>query len=90
MGLVAYRYVNIGGTLALQVPELNFFDVLKQSLEGRREVYSNLDLVAQPEDLFVPPPGASVTSTDVLGGIVSETTGTAAEHIEHSLRSARP
>jgi hypothetical protein len=35
-GFTAYTVVNNSGTFSLQIPELNFFDVVKHSLEGRR------------------------------------------------------
>lgn len=80
-GFTAYRYSNLAGSFSLQVPDLNFFEILKQSPEGRREVYSNIEVAPQPEEFFRPPDGAAVTATDILGGIVAQSPADAAGHL---------
>jgi hypothetical protein len=75
--------VNASGTLSLQVPELNFFDVLKQTLEGRRETYTNIAIAPQDELMFQPPAGAEVVATSRLGGIVAQPLEDSAEHLRH-------
>jgi hypothetical protein len=88
-GFSAYRYVNNSGTLSLQVPDLNFFIVVKQSLEGRREVYSSVEVGEQPERLFQPPGDAAVKATDKLGGIVTSSKEDIPLHLEHQIRGGR-
>jgi hypothetical protein len=80
-GLTAYLYTNLSGTLTLEIPELNFFPVIKESLDGRREAYANIEIGEQNEDLFAPPPGVTVATTDKLGGIHVQSPGEAAEHM---------
>jgi hypothetical protein len=69
-GLDAYQYVNPSGNMSLLVPELNFFAVVRQNLDGRREVYSEIEVGPQPDELFGPPVGANVHYMDIPGGIV--------------------
>jgi hypothetical protein len=71
-GFAAYRYVDLTGTFSLQVPDLNFFQVLRQTIDGRREVYSNLEIGEQRKDLFELPSGESVIRRTKPGGIVAE------------------
>jgi hypothetical protein len=85
-GLTAYQYVNPTATLSLQVPEMNFFDVLKQSVEGRREAYSNVEFLELSEELFRPPEGVNVLTTTKIGGIVSESPTSVQEHLEHGVQ----
>jgi hypothetical protein len=56
-GYEAYQDIDNSGTVSLQVPELNFFTVLKQTLGGRREIYSEVVLGHQDATLFEPPSG---------------------------------
>lgn len=87
-GFAAYTLVNGSGTFSLQIPELNFFDVLTHSLEGRREAYSNLVLENQPQNLFEPPQGIAVLSTDKVGGIVSESAhGAMSDHAKEIMQT---
>jgi hypothetical protein len=65
-GFEAYRSVTRNGTLALMVPELNFFPVLRQRLDGRRELYASILLQEPDPALFLPPPGPTIV--DVSGG----------------------
>ena len=70
-GFTAYTQVNLSGTFSLQIPELNFFEVVKETLEGRREVYSNVALGDQPEEIFELPSGGRIRTTTMLGGTVA-------------------
>jgi hypothetical protein len=88
-GLSAYRYVNTSGTLSLQIPDLNFFEVLKQNLDGRREMYSNLEIADQPEEVFQPPTGATIATTSKLGGVVLQPNEDIPQHMEHMIRGGR-
>jgi hypothetical protein len=71
-GFEAYHYLTPSGNVWLMVPSLNFFSVLQQTLEGRRELYSNIRIVPQAPELFEPPAGAVVNAKEVPAGIVSE------------------
>lgn len=71
-GLDAYHYVTPSGNVWLMVPSLNFFPVLQETLEGRRELYSNIVVGGQPAELFEPPPGAVITVNTRPAGIVEQ------------------
>lgn len=60
IGFEVYQYLDGGGNLHLQAPALNMFDLVNQSITGKRqEVY---DVVLREPDakLFLPPPAAAV------------------------------
>jgi hypothetical protein len=61
-GFSAYQEMTSNGGLLLLVPELNFFPVVRDRIDGRRETYSDLVLSEPNADLFVPPPGVAVES----------------------------
>lgn len=69
-GFDAFMYTTGAGGLRIMIPELNFFPAVRQSLYGRRETYSNIEIGPQPSELFELPPGAHVTAIDLPGGIV--------------------
>lgn len=48
------------GTLKLIVPELNLFEVFKEHPNGRRETYTNIELLEPSPALFRPPVGVAV------------------------------
>lgn len=64
-GFSAYQLMSSNGGMLLLVPELNFFPVVQERLDGRREVYTDVSLGEPDGALFLPPPGATV---DVLTG----------------------
>jgi hypothetical protein len=69
-GFNAYQYVDSTGSASLLVPDLNFFAVVRQNLStGRRETYTNIEIGAQPQSLFQPPPGEPVTEIATPRGI---------------------
>jgi len=70
-GFEAYNYVDSSGTMSLQVPDLNFFQVLKQTVGGRREVYSDIALGDHPPELFEPPSGVVLRQLAEPSGIVT-------------------
>lgn len=74
-GFSVYRVVNLGGDVRLETPALNWFALVRQSVTGRREEYTNVRIADQPPELFVPPPGVAVAITNELGGIISVRTG---------------
>lgn len=88
-GLAAYRYVNLSGTLSLEVPELNFFSILKHTLEGRREAYSNLELGEQSEELFRAPAGVPLEYSEQTGNIVSLPVEKSKDHIREFAKGGR-
>jgi hypothetical protein len=51
-GFSAYRWLVGDSSVYLLVPELNLFPVVRQRLDGRREVYSNIHIGDAPTDLF--------------------------------------
>jgi hypothetical protein len=57
-----YQYVNANsGYVSIDVPALNFFSVIRQNPKsGRREVYFDIHVNAQPDVLFRPPAGAHI------------------------------
>jgi hypothetical protein len=63
-GFAAYRLVFDDCSAFLLVPELNLFAAVRQRIDGRREVYSNIELVEPDPQLFGPPPGVSVQQTE--------------------------
>ena len=71
-GLEAYHYTTPSGNVWLMIPELNFFPALMMTVEGRRELYRNIEFTPQPDDLFEPPPGSSIKQLTTPGGIVGE------------------
>jgi hypothetical protein len=75
--------------LSLQVPELNFFQVLRQTLDGRREVYSNLEIGAQRQELFELPSGEPVVRTTKPGGIVAEAPEEVSSHHAEAMLKRR-
>jgi hypothetical protein len=54
-GFEAYQVVTNDGTIMLVARALNFFHLARQSVTGRREVYSNVGLEEPRADLFLPP-----------------------------------
>lgn len=61
-GYAAYQYATGNGGSLLLVPELNFFPVVQQRADGRREVYKDI-IVGEPDEaLFAPPAGATVVA----------------------------
>jgi hypothetical protein len=52
------------------VPELNFFAVLRQSLNGRREIYQNIRIHEPSPELFGPPADARVFISDKPSGLI--------------------
>jgi hypothetical protein len=69
-GLDAYQMLNGSGTVMLLVPSLNFFPVVRQTLAGRREVYSEISQTEPDPSLFKPPLGVIVTQLSESRGIV--------------------
>jgi hypothetical protein len=59
-GFSAYQLMQSNGGLLLLVPELNFFPIVRERLDGRREVYTDVSLLEPDVSLFLPPPGATV------------------------------
>jgi hypothetical protein len=55
-GLSAYRVDN-GETISLMVPDLNFFPVVTQRLDGNHQTFTNLEIMEPPEELFRLPEG---------------------------------
>ena len=56
---------------AVEVPALNFFRIVRQSIQnGRRETYYDIVLKEPAATLFVPSPGETVELTDKPAGIV--------------------
>jgi hypothetical protein len=71
-GFDAYQYIGPSrASMALQLPALNFYDVVRQSfVSGRREVLSNI-VIGEPDGtLFEPPPGAPLVRAEAPAGIV--------------------
>jgi hypothetical protein len=60
VGLFVYRVATEQGVITFKAPELNLFDVIRQRPDGRYEVYSEIDQVEPPRDVFAPPVGVSV------------------------------
>jgi hypothetical protein len=50
------------GVTTLKVPDLNLFDVARQRIDGRREVYTNIEVGEPDAVLFRPPSDAVVNS----------------------------
>jgi len=59
-GFRAYQTNGPDGTMRLTVPELNLFDVVINSGNGRSERYSNVSLTVPDPTLFRPPPGVAI------------------------------
>ena len=60
-GFLAYSYAQGDGGSMVLVPDLNFFAVVQQRADGRREVYRDIVLGAPPAALFHPPSDAAVS-----------------------------
>lgn len=72
-GFQVYQVVNPAGDVRLEAAELNFFALVKQSITGRREEYFNVAFSEPPAELFLPPPGVSVSALREPDGIVTST-----------------
>jgi hypothetical protein len=48
------------------------FDLVNQSITGRREEICDVILREPPADLFVPPPGVNVTRIEAKRGMIRE------------------
>jgi hypothetical protein len=59
-GFQALQTSEADGTTKLTVPELNMFEVVKEHPTGRREAYTNIELVEPSPELFRPPAGVAV------------------------------
>ena len=70
-GFEAYQLKSPSGDMAFEVPDLNFFHLVRQSATGRREEYSNVTMREQSAMLFVPPTDAQINVTTEPDGIVS-------------------
>jgi hypothetical protein len=60
-GFSAYEWDYGQASFQLLIPELNMFAAVRQRVDGRREVYSNIEIVDPDPALFAPPPGAPVS-----------------------------
>lgn len=60
-GFTAYSFRQGSGGVTLKVPELNFFEVVRQRPDGRYEIYSEIELVEPDWQLFELPLDAIVT-----------------------------
>ena len=74
-GLDAYHYVTPSGTVWLLAPALNFEPLVKVFLNGMRLELSEIVMGEPDPALFVPPPSASVTFTNVVAGMRRRTPG---------------
>jgi hypothetical protein len=68
-GLDAFEYFDAGGNVHLQAPALNMFDLVNQSLTGRREEVYDITLKEPDPALFVPPQSAIVASLSEARGM---------------------
>lgn len=71
-GFEVYEYHDIGGNTHLQAPELNMFDLVNQSITGRREEVYDVVLREPPAEVFLPPPGVPVEPLTTKRGMVLE------------------
>ena len=71
-GFEVFEYHDVGGNTHLQAPSLNMFDLVNQSITGRREEIYDVILREPPADLFVPPPGVNVTRIEAKRGMILE------------------
>jgi len=76
-GLSLYRYGRMTSSIVqLQSPELNFFPLVIQNVNGgSRLVYYNIKRREQPQELFLPPPDASIVLRSNPMGIVAVAPG---------------
>jgi hypothetical protein len=69
-GFTAISYTTPSGHVRLMVADLNYFPVVRQSMGGRLEVYSNIVIGEPDSNLFVPPAGVPIRQTGTVKGIV--------------------
>jgi hypothetical protein len=63
-GFSAYSVRTESGIVTLKVPELNFFDAVRQRPDGRYEIYSDIELIQPDWRVFEPPVGAVLRSRE--------------------------
>ena len=71
-GFEVFEYHDVGGNTHLQAPALNMFDLVNQSITGRREEVYDVVLREPMAEMFLPPPGVTVTPLTIKRGIVLE------------------
>jgi hypothetical protein len=64
-GFTAYSVRHESGGTSMKVPDLNFFDAVRQRPDGRYEIYSEIERTEPDAQLFEPPAGAIVTESEV-------------------------
>jgi hypothetical protein len=73
-----------GHNTHLQAPALNMFDLVNQSITGRREEVYDVVLREPMAEMFLPPPGVTVTPLTIKRGIVLEPTPSNQQHLKGS------
>jgi hypothetical protein len=61
VGFTAYSRTQLSGMTSLIVPELNFFEVVRQRPDGWHQAFREIEQREPDGDLFLPPPDAVVT-----------------------------
>lgn len=87
-GFEVFEYHDVGGNTHLQAPVLNMFDLVNQSITGRREEVYDVILREPMAEMFMPPPGVNVTRVATKRGIVLEPRG--GHEARHQESPARP
>lgn len=64
-GFMAYSFRQGSGGVTMKVPDLNFFEVVRQRPDGRYEIYFDIELVEPDWQLFEPPLDAIITDEEV-------------------------
>lgn len=80
-----YTETQPSGLVRHEAPALNFF-ALRQTYQGAKTEYYNVQIAEQPDDLFVPPPGAPINAHDTLWGFIGNVTKEEEKQIEEEIQ----